>query len=287
MTTSQHILACIDGSAVTASVCDYAAWYANRINLPVGLLHVSDVPASFRRDLSGAIGINSREFLLEELAQLDEQRAKVVNSYSNALVQDAKSHIRNKFGDLEVLIYQRRGKLLPAIEHFATANRAIVMGRRGEDHKYSRINIGSQIETVARASDIPVVICSETFKEPRSYMIAFDGSKTAIKAVQMVAKSPMLTGLDSHVVMIGNHNDAAKQSLSAATAQLQEAGFSVKAHHLSASDAVDGLLKFQLDNDIDIMVVGAYGHSKLQQLFLGSTTTEIIASTLSPVVLLR
>ncbi|WP_201585815.1 universal stress protein [Psychrobacter sp. HII-4] len=287
MTTSQHILACIDGSAVTASVCDYAAWYANRINLPVGLLHVSDVPASFRRDLSGAIGINSREFLLEELAQLDEQRAKVVNSYSNALVQDAKSHIRNKFGDLEVLIYQRRGKLLPAIEHFATANRAIVMGRRGEDHKYSRINIGSQIETVARASDVPVVICSETFKEPRSYMIAFDGSKTAIKAVQMVAKSPMLKGLDSHVVMIGNHNEAAKQSLSAATAQLQEAGFVVKAHHLSASDAVDGLLKFQLDNDIDIMVVGAYGHSKLQQLFLGSTTTEIIASTLSPVVLLR
>lgn len=287
MTTSQHILACIDGSAVTASVCDYAAWYANRINLPVGLLHVSDVPASFRRDLSGAIGINSREFLLEELAQLDEQRAKVVNSYSNALVQDAKSHIRNKFGDLEVLIYQRRGKLLPAIEHFATANRAIVMGRRGEDHKYSRINIGSQIETVARASDIPVVICSETFKEPRSYMIAFDGSKTAIKAVQMVAKSPMLKGLDSHIVMIGNHNDAAKQSLSAAAAQLQEAGFVVKAHHLSASDAVDGLLKFQLDNDIDMMVVGAYGHSKLQQLFLGSTTTEIIASTLSPVVLLR
>lgn len=287
MTTSQHILACIDGSAVTASVCDYAAWYANRVNLPVGLLHVSDVPASFRRDLSGAIGINSREFLLEELAQLDEQRAKVVNSYSNALVQDAKSHIRNKFGDLEVLIYQRRGKLLPAIEHFATENRAIVMGRRGEDHKYSRINIGSQIETVARASDIPVVICSETFKEPRSYMIAFDGSKTAIKAVQMVAKSPMLKGLDSHVVMIGNHNDAAKQSLSAVAAQLQEAGFVVKAHHLSASDAVDGLLKFQLDNDIDIMVVGAYGHSKLQQLFLGSTTTEIIASTLSPVVLLR
>ncbi|MGP5793033.1 universal stress protein [Psychrobacter celer] len=287
MTTSQHILACIDGSAVTASVCDYAAWYANRLNLPVGLLHVSDVPASFRRDLSGAIGVNSREFLLEELAQLDEQRAKVVNSYSNALVQDAKSHIRNKFGDLEVLIYQRRGKLLPAIEHFATANRAIVMGRRGEDHKYSRINIGSQIETVARASDIPVVICSETFKEPRSYMIAFDGSKTAIKAVQMVAKSPMLKGLDSHVVMIGNHNGAAKQSLSAAAAQLQEAGFVVKAHHLSASDAVDGLLKFQLDNDIDMMVVGAYGHSKLQQLFLGSTTTEIIASTLSPVVLLR
>lgn len=287
MTTSQHILACIDGSAVTQSVCDYAAWYANKLNLPVGLLHVSDVPASIRRDLSGAIGVNSRQFLLEELSQLDEERAKVVNSYSNALVQDAKGHIKNNFSDIDVRIYQRRGKLLPAIEHFKTENRAIVMGRRGEDHKHSRINIGSQIETVARASDIPVLICSEAFKEPSSYMIAFDGSKTAIKAAWRVARSPVLKALQGHIVMINNQNDDAKQSLSAAAAQLEDAGYKVDAHHLSAADAVNGLLTFQADNHIDIMVVGAYGNSKLQQLFLGSTTTEIIASTLSPVILVR
>ena len=287
MTTSQHVLACIDGSAVTESVCDYAAWYASKLNLPVGLLHVSEVPASTRRDLSGAIGVNSRQLLLEELTQMDEQRAKVVNSYSNALVQDAKSHIQSDFGDVAIRIYQRHGKLLPAIEHFKTENRAIVMGRRGEDHKNSRINIGSQIETVARASDVPILICSETFKAPSSYMIAFDGSKTAIKAAWMVARSPVLKGLQGHIVMVGSHNDAAKQSLSAAAAQLEAAGFVVAAHHLSAADAVNGLLAFQTENDIDIMVVGAYGHSKLQQLFLGSTTTEIIASTLSPVILVR
>ena len=161
------------------------------------------------------------------------------------------------------------------------------MGRRGEDHKNSRINIGSQIETVARASEVPILICSEAFKEPRSYMIAFDGSKTAIKAVLMVARSPVLKGMQGHIVMVGNHNDAAKQSLSAAGAQLEAAGYAVEAHHVTASDAVNGLLKFQMDNDIDMMVLGAYGHSKLQQLFLGSTTTEIIASTLSPVILVR
>ena len=287
MTTSQHILACIDGSAVTESVCDYAAWYASKLNLPVGLLHVSDVPASTRRDLSGAIGVNSRQFLLEELSQLDEQRAKVVNSYSNALVQDARSHVQSSFSDVGIRVYQRHGKLLPSIEHFKAQNRAIVMGRRGEDHKNSRINIGSQIETVARASDIPILICSEAFKAPDSYMIAFDGSKTSIKAAWMVAKSPLLKGLKGRIVMVGNHNDASKQSMSAAAAQLEDAGFIVEAHHLSASDAVDGLLQFQADNNIDIMVLGAYGHSKWQQLFLGSTTTEIIASTLSPVILVR
>ncbi|KAA0914477.1 universal stress protein [Psychrobacter sp. ANT_WB68] len=287
MITEEHVLACIDGSAVTGSVCDYAAWYASKLDISVALLHVSDVAASIRRDLSGAIGINSRQSLLDELSELDEQRAQVVNSYSNALVQDAKSHIQSNFKGVNVCIYQRRGKLLPAIEYFQAKNRAIVMGRRGEDHKNSRINIGSQIETVARASNIPVLICSEKFKEPQSYMVAFDGSKTAMNAIQMLAKSNLLQGLKGHIVMVGHDNEASKKSLDDATTQLSTAGFSVDAHHLPLLDAVDGLLGFQLENKIDIIVVGAYGRSKLQHLFLGSTTTEIIASTLSPVILVR
>lgn len=287
MTTQQHVLACIEGSAVTESVCDYAAWYARKLDISIGLLHVSDVAASIRRDLSGAIGINSRQFLLDELSQLDEQRAKVINNYSNALVKDAKSHIQSQFNDIDIHVYQRRGKLLPAIEHFKAYNRAIVMGRRGEDHKNSRINIGSQIETVARASSIPVLICSEKFKEPHSYMVAFDASKTAIKAIDMLSKSNLLKGLQGHIVMVGNDNETAKKSLANARAQMTEAGFLVKTHHLHQLDAVNGLLAFQIEHEIDIIVVGAYGSSKLQHLFLGSTTTEIIASTLSPVILLR
>ncbi len=286
MTTEQHILACIDGSAVTESVCDYAAWYASRLHLPVALLNVSDVPASKRRDLSGAIGVDSRQILLEELSLLDEQRARVVNSYSNALVQDAKSYIKSNF-DVPVSTHQRRGKLLPAIEHFKEKNRAIVMGRRGEDHKHDRINIGSQIETVARGANVPVLICSEAFKAPNSYMLAFDGSKTSIKAAEMVAKSPLLRGMEGHIVMIGNHNDAAKNSLVTAADQLKSAGFMAAAHHLPEMDAVNGLLNFQVENGIDLIVIGAYGHSKWQQLFLGSTTTEIIASTVSPIILVR
>ncbi len=286
MMTEQHILACIDGSAVTGSISDYAAWYASRLNLPVALLNVTEVPASKRRDLSGAIGLDSRQILLEELSHLDEQRARVVNSYSNALVQDAKSHIQSNFG-VKVKVYQRRGKLLAAIEHFKEDNRAIVMGRRGEDHKNARINIGSQIETVARASSIPILICSEVYKEPTSYMVAFDASKTAIKAVSLVAKSELLKGLLGHIVMIGHNNDEAKESLVAAAELLNQAGFEVDTHHLPETDAVNGLLTFQTQNNIDVIVIGAYGRSKWQQLFLGSTTTEIIASTVSPVILVR
>ena len=289
MTTESHILACIDGSAVTQSVCSYAAWYASRLNISVALLNVVDIPVSSRRDLSGTIGIDSRQILLEELALLDEQRAKVNNNYSNALIEDAKSHIANSANNttIKVKAYRRRGKLLPAIEHFRDKNRAIVLGRRGEDHQNDRVNIGSQIETVTRASNKPILICSEQFKAPTSYMIAFDGSKTAIKAVEMVANSALLKELQGHIVMLNRNNDTAKNSLAEVTEQLSSAGFTVTAHSLSDSDVVEGLLKFQTAHAIDLIVIGAYGHSKFQQLFIGSTTTKLITKTLSPILLLR
>lgn len=286
MTTQLNILACVDGSAVTESVCDYAIWYANKLNLPVALLNAIDVPASTRRSLAGSIGMNSRQNLLEQLTKIDEQRSQIANDYSKALVEDTKSYINGK-SDVEVNTFRRRGKLLSVIEFYKDSSRAIVMGRRGEDHKNDHINIGSQIETIARSSSVPILICSEDFKTPSSYMIAFDASDTAVKAVGLITKSPVLKSLKGHIVMIGNHDDSSRQSLVAASEQLKSAGYLVDTHHLPESNAVDGLLAFQAKNDVDIIVIGAYGRSKFQQLFLGSTTTKVIAKTTSPVILVR
>ncbi|MDR6355110.1 hypothetical protein Q3H58_001781 [Pseudomonas psychrotolerans] len=36
------ILACLDGSAVSAAVCDFAAWAGTALDAPLTLLHVLD-----------------------------------------------------------------------------------------------------------------------------------------------------------------------------------------------------------------------------------------------------
>ena len=73
-----HVMACIDNSLSSLAVCDYSAWASQRLSAPLTLLHVLDeekYPAS--ADLSGNIGLGSREHLLEELATLDAQRARL------------------------------------------------------------------------------------------------------------------------------------------------------------------------------------------------------------------
>ena len=73
------LIAFIDRSIYAKSVCDHAAWIAGTVNGSVDLIHVlgrrneSEAPV----DLSGSIGLGARTALLEELAELDGQVAKL------------------------------------------------------------------------------------------------------------------------------------------------------------------------------------------------------------------
>ena len=294
------ILACIDGSHVTESVCDYAGWYAYKLGLSVSLLHVINAPKSTRHDLSGTIGMDSRQALLYELTRLDEQTAKIALKHGEALIKDAKFHIQQNF-DVTVKTHQRHGKLLPAIEHFAAQTRVIIMGRRGEDHQHggdsangsdvAGVNIGSQIENVVRAMHQPILICSRGFTPPESYMLAFDGSPTAIKAVQMICDSDLSRGIKGYLVMVGDKDSAKEQSLYQAQKQLVDSGLEVSTHLLSSqqdnADVVKTLTTFQAQHNISMIVIGAYGHAKWRRYFVGSTTTKLLVSTQVPVLLLR
>ena len=76
----QKIVALVDGSVYSASVCDHAAWMSARTGAPVELIHVlGRREAPEKKDLSGAIALGARTALLEELAELDAQRAKLVS----------------------------------------------------------------------------------------------------------------------------------------------------------------------------------------------------------------
>ena len=290
--SDQTILACIDGSSVTESICDYAAWYASELELPVSLLHVIDVPKSHRHDLSGAIGMDSRSSLLKELTSLDEQTARISNKHGEALLEDAKAHILVSQPQANIYCHLRRSKLLPAIEHHADSSQMIVMGRRGKDHQNDHVNIGSQIENVVRSIHRPIMVCSDGFITPDSYMIAFDGSETAKKAVDLVCDNQIAKNLVGHIVMVDNEDTVNETELYKAHKKMSDAGFNITAHLINSKktaggDVVKALTTFRNDNKISLFIIGAYGHSKWRRFFVGSTTTKLLAKTTAPVILLR
>ena len=89
-----NVIACIDGSKAMLSVCDARAWAALRLDAPVTLLHVLDKSSYLTGfNLSGSIGLGTREHLLAEMVDLDERRSKLALEQGKYMLQDASAHI--------------------------------------------------------------------------------------------------------------------------------------------------------------------------------------------------
>lgn len=117
-------------------------------------------------------------------------------------------------------------------------------------------------------------------------MIAFDGSATTRKGVEMVAGSPLFKDLACHVLMLGTETDEARHQIQWAQETLSAAGLCVQAH-IRAGNAEATIAEYVSANAIGLIVMGAYGHSRIRQLIIGSTTTAVIRTCLIPVLLLR
>ncbi|MFH3911588.1 universal stress protein [Acinetobacter baumannii] len=280
------IIACIDGSLVTNTVCDYAAWFSDKLNSPIKLLHVIDKPkAKAPQDLSGAIGLGSRETLLKELVELEERKGKIELEHGQILLREAKNYLLEKFS-IDAQSFQRHGSVLETIMGMEDDIRVLVMGKHGNETEHDSSKIGTHIENVVRALHKPVLITSAPFSPPKSFLIAFDGSQTARKCVERIASSPLLKGLAVHLVYVGNPNSEMQNQLSWAKEQLESQGFNITSNTLDG-EVDKAIINYAEQHQIDLIVDGAYGHSKIRQFFIGSTTTKVITSANKPVLLLR
>jgi len=68
---------------------------------------------------------------------------------------------------------------------------------------------------------------------------------------------------------------------------LDRHGIKVEAQHLEAKElsVANTLLSRLSDRDIDLLVMGAYGHSRLRELVLGGVTRQIFQEMTVPVLM--
>jgi nucleotide-binding universal stress UspA family protein len=280
------VLACIDGSPQAAAVCDCAAWASLQLDAPLTLLHVLDqqqYPAT--GNLSGIIGLGSREYLLEELAALDEKRSKLALEEGRMMLDAAKQRVATA-GVMQPDVRQRHGDLVESLRELESDTRLLVIGKQGEDSGTDLQLIGSQLESVIRTLHRPILVTPASFLVPTSVMLAFDGSATSRKGVEMLASSPLVKGIPIHLVMVGEDTGDSRALLESARDALTAAGFEL---HIAirAGEVEPTLHAYQAEHGIGLLVMGAYGHSRIRQFLVGSTTTSMIRSTTTPLLLLR
>lgn len=277
------VIACIDGTDISTTVCDYAAWSARRMEAPLEFLHVldkSEYPT--QTNFSGNIGPDSRDALLDELASLDEKRGKLALEQGKLMLEAARE--RAIADGIEApTSRQRHGNLVETLTEMEEDIRLLVMGKHDE---HLSEHVGSRLENVVRTMHRPILITTAEYSEPQRVMLAFDGSATTRKGVEMVAASPLFKGLPCHVVMVGSDDSKHQEQLEWATSTLAEAGHEVTAAIIEG-EVERVLCDYRSEHNIDMLVMGAYGHSVIRRFLVGSTTTSVIRNASVPVLLLR
>lgn len=286
--TEGRVLAAIDPSASATGVVDHAAWAAARLGAPLDLLHAIERPVSTqdRADMSGSLSLDSREALLEELAALDEQRGRVAQRHGRLLLEQARDRARAATG-IAADLHQRHGSLTETLLEAEPGVRLFVLGTRGERHAATGGGpLGDQVEQVLRSVNRPVLLVPSAFRRVQRFLIAFDGSDTARRSVELVCASPLLTALDCDVLSVGGADSDATRTQPWALARLQAAGFT-PVPHMVAGHAETAIVAMLASCAADLLVMGAYGHSRIRRLIMGSTTTQVLRAATVPVLLLR
>jgi len=283
---TDKIIALVDGSTYAQSVCEHAAWVAERTGWAVELLHIlGRREGAEKADYSGSIALGARTALLEELAELDAQRARLITHRGRAILEDARA-ILDRAGIDEITTRLRHGDIVDTVAEQEAGAEMILIGKRGEDADLARGHLGSNLERVVRASRKPVFVAARAFKPIDRVLIAYDGGASAMRAVEHVARTPLYRGLEVNVVTVGSASDAARKSLADAKASLEAAGITVETDIVTGQPET-ALAKLVEEAPFEMVVMGAYGHSRIRSLIIGSTTTEMIRSCKVPIVLTR
>ncbi|WP_395377356.1 universal stress protein [Marinicella sp. W31] len=282
----RYVLSCVDGSTYTEAVCDYANWIAKTVQAPLKLLHTidhSDAPAVV--DYSGAIGLGASQELLEELTEAEKNHSRLLIKKGNLMLQAVKQKALDA-GVEEVELRQKHGSLAEALIDMEAQIRVLVVGIRGEEHADEKTGLGTQLESTIRSLHKPILVVNKTFTQPRKIMLAYNGSAAANKALQMVASSPLFTGMPCHVVYVSDDEQLAESVLNDAVNQLKTAGVDASSVRLEGQ-IEQALSDYQAQENIDLTLMGAFSHSRVRDFLMGSFTAKMLAMTSKPLLLLR
>ena len=281
------ILTVIDGSAYSASVCEHAAWIAQRAGSEVEVVHVMGRhdPSGDHANLSGSIGLGARSALLAELSELDAQRAKLAQQRGRAILDDAQALLEER-GVGEIHVRLRHGEIVETIKEMETNADVLVLGKRGEAANFDTGHLGSNLERVARSSKKPLLVASRAFTPISRVLLAFDGGKSSLKAIEFFSKRTHYNDLPCHVLFVGSDTADHRRQVEGAVATLTKGGFDATGEVVEGQP--ESVITEQVDTKgFDLVIMGAYGHSRIRNLIIGSTTTEMIRSCKVPVLLFR
>ncbi|HEU4340976.1 MAG TPA: universal stress protein [Candidatus Binatia bacterium] len=276
----KNILVPLDGSEHSRAALDYGMWMAEKFGGSLFGQHVIDtisVEGTFFHDISGSLGFEPYLDFSTKMREALEERGKVIlEDFSDRCRQKGIKH--QTFLDLGIIPNEicERSKIADLV----------VIGHRGINEEFSTGLLGTTAETVTRKCPRPVFVSTKKFKIIERPLLAYDGSERASAAMEAAAEFCTVIRLPLTVLTIAKEEKIAEENLKQARSYL--ASYAIETRYESTRGypeqrIIDCLVKF----NHDLLFIGAYGHRRIIEMVLGSTTEYVLRKSPCPVFLNR
>ncbi len=273
----KRILAYQDDSVACHNWTQIAATFAASHGASLTGLNVEEASAgqvAFDTDISSLLQAAQSRVATERDRRIRQQFAKTMKQSA------IDYHWRSVAGDAPVMV--RR------------AARFFDLVFTGQpDERTSDIHGGMRtLEHLLVGSGRPVVVIPNGWIAPleaKRIVIGWDGSREAVRAMQDAM--PLLQTADNVTivtVLSGDERRPTSDSTpSELAALLQAHGIRGSARAVMSEDRRSGkiLLKCAAEEQADLLVLGAYGHSRLMGMVLGGVTRHVLRHAVTPVLM--
>lgn len=277
----KNILLALDGSEHSQAALRYALWLAERFRAQLTGLHVIDivsVEGPFFQDISGAFGFEPYLDVAGKVREALHNRGQFILEEFATTCREQGIHCET---DLVTGIIANQ-----ICEHARTTD-LVIIGHRGVNEKFSTGLLGGTAESITRKSPRPVFMTPMQFQPINKPLLAYDGSSRASTVMHSAAEFCSALNLPLTVLTVTYREKNGEEKA------LEEAR-----HYLSSYDVKPTLLSVTghpnqcivdciKERGYDLLFIGAYGHSRIIEMVLGSTTEYVLRNAPCPVFLSR
>jgi len=276
----KNILVPLDGSEHSKAALEYGLWMTEKFHGTLFGQHVIDtvsIEGTFFHDISGSLGFEPYLDFSAKMREVLEERGK-------AILEEFRQRCQQKGVRFETLLDM--GIIPNEICERSKVADLVVLGHRGINEEFSTGLLGATAENVTRKCPRPVLVSTRRFKEVEHPLLAYDGSQRASSAMESAAEFCAQLGLPLTVLYVPKEEKTGEKVLQEARSYL--ASYGIETHYeLARGYPEQKIVDYLVNFDYDLLFIGAYGHRRIIEMVLGSTTEYVLRKSPCPVFLNR
>ena len=269
------ILLGLDGSSHAEAAIEYACQIALNHNATITGVAIIDEPGI--QSSSGPVPIGGTHYdvkLEDQLLEETQAKAKAILDGFARICDERK---------INAILHTDIGSPVSELIEESKFHDFIVIGKQ-TSFEYDANETYGTLERVLKNGLIPVLAVSDSVREIKNVLVAYDNSIPASKAVHMFLLLGIWGACDITLLTVNNDAAAAQDLLGNLGGFFESYG--IKPTLATRSGHPDTVVKSYIaENDIDMLVMGAYGRKSVREFFVGSVTYHLIHETEIPLFL--